>query len=193
MLLDVCKYVLCMYGSSLWVYTRPRAGLNSIGLEVSLRLKSVLPQAGVTATHIKSSFFSISFSSIFKCCPTQILWEVNFLFVNVVRGRADWVVSRRMWSLWKFANIFKLLLNWIHLEMMQLWWPELSFPKKVFIDDVWYFADFCKISSILQNIYCWCCLLHVNNSCDSLSKTAHFWFCEATAAYLEGEPGQVGL
>ena len=61
MLLDVCIYVLCMYGSSLWVYTRPRAGLNSIGLEVSLRLKSALPQAGVTATHIKSSIFSVSF------------------------------------------------------------------------------------------------------------------------------------
>ena len=164
MLLDVCIYVLCMYGSSLWVYTRPRAGLNSIGLEVSLRLKSALPQAGVTATHIKSSIFSVSFSSIFKRCPTQILWEVNFLFVNVVRGRADWVVSRRIWSLWKFANIFKLLLDWIHLEMMQLLW--------------------------LMHLRC---LLRVNNSCDLLSQTAHFWIWEATAAYLEGEPGQVGL
>ena len=121
----ICEYV-CMGAAYGFTPGLERVWI-ALDSEVSLRLKSALPQAGVTATHIKSSIFSVSFSSIFKRCHPQILWEVNFLFVNVVRGRADWVVSRRIWSLWKFANIFKLLLDWIHLEMMQLWWPEPSF------------------------------------------------------------------
>ena len=86
MLLDVCIYVLCMYGSSLWVYTRPRAGLNSIGLRGVLAFE-VFPATSRSNCHSHQVIiFSVSFSSIFKRCPTQILWEVNFLFVNVVRG-----------------------------------------------------------------------------------------------------------
>ena len=123
MLLDVCIYVLCMYGSSLWVYTRPRAGLNSIGLRGVLAFE-VCPATSRSNCHSHQvvNFFSFSF----KYFPHS-LWEVNFLFVNVVWGGPDLVVSRRMWSLWKFENIFKLLLDWIHLEMMQLWWPGPSF------------------------------------------------------------------
>ena len=45
----------------------------------------------------------------------------------------DWAVSRRIWSPAKFANIFELHLDWIHLWMMQVWWPaELTFWKQLF-------------------------------------------------------------
>ena len=62
MLLDVCIYVLCMYGSSLWVYTRPRAGLNSIGLRGVLAFE-VCPATSRSNCHSHQviNFFSFIF------------------------------------------------------------------------------------------------------------------------------------
>ena len=167
--------------------------------EVSLRLKSALPQAGVTATHIKSSIFSVSFSSIFKRCHPQILWEVNFLFVNVVRGEQTGLSAEESdlcESLQISSSSFWIgsILKWCNFD------DQSSLSKKNFLktrSDT--LRTFYKSSLISQNVpkLLWLmhlrCLLRVNNSCDLLSQTAHFWFWEATAAYLEGEPGQVGL
>ena len=71
-LLDVCIYVLCMYGSSLWVYTRPRAGLNSIGLRGVLAFE-VCPATSRSNCHSHQviNFFQFHFQ----------------VFSNFVRGQ----------------------------------------------------------------------------------------------------------
>ena len=69
--------VLCMYGSSLWVYTRPRAGLNSIGLRGVLAFE-VCPATSRSNCHSHqvSNFFSFIFK-YFQMLP----------YSNFVRGQ----------------------------------------------------------------------------------------------------------
>ena len=167
MLLDVCIYVLCMYGSSLWVYTRPRAGLNSIGLRGVLAFE-VCPATSRSNCHSHQvvNFFSFIFK-YFQTMSSSNFVRGQFSFCKCgpresrLGCQQKNLISVKVCKYLQAPSPLDPALNDATLMTRAL------IKKKLFEGNVRYFENCCKIISNLQNAPNLLLLVHLCFYCES--------------------------